>query len=456
MNGPNGTTETVTIDGRTVKLTNLDKVMYPSTGTTKRDVVDYYRSVADALLPHASGRPVTRKRWVNGVGTRSRPGKMFFQKNLDRSTPDWVVRRKIRHRDHINFYPLVDGEAALVWMAQIAALELHVPQWRFGRNGQPRRPDRLVLDLDPGTGAGLAECAEVARLARALLADMGLDAVPVTSGSKGIHVYAPLNGRQSWSQAESLAHSLARSLESDHPGLVVSAMKKSERKGKVFVDWSQNNFAKTTVCPFSLRGRVRPTVAAPRTWEELDRENLEQIEFDAMPGRLRASGDIFAGSAAPDRLATYRSMRDAATTTEPVPSTRPTASDGRSFVIQEHHASSLHWDFRLERDGVLVSWALPKGVPTDRHSDHLAVRTEDHPLEYGSFEGTIPRGEYGAGDVRIWDAGRYDLEKWNDDDEIVVRLHGRRHGGIGGTRRYALIHGAVGGDPKNWLIHLMD
>lgn len=450
--------ETVTIDGRSIRLTNLDKVMYPATGTTKRDVIDYYRAVARALLPHAEDRPVTRKRWVNGVGTKSHPGDVFFQKNLDKSTPEWITRRKIRHRDHTNYYPLARDEAALAWMAQIAALELHVPQWQFGRNGQPRRPDRLIFDLDPGAGAGLGECAEVAKLVRAILGDRGLDAVPVTSGSNGIHVYAPLDGRTNSDGALSLAHEIARELEADHPDLVVSDMKKSVRKGKVLVDWSQNNFSKTTVCPYSLRGRLRPRVAAPRKWHELDSDGFGQLEYRQVLDRLSATGDLFIlGSQRPDRLDDYRSKRKKAQTIEPVPDNRPGSSDGRSFVIHEHHASSLHWDFRLEHDGVLVSWALPKGVPTSRKSDHLAVQTEDHPLEYGSFEGTIPGGQYGAGRVTIWDSGDYELEKWRDGEEIVVVLHGRADGGLGGARKFALIHTKHGDkDTKsNWLIHRM-
>ncbi|GAB3561314.1 ATP-dependent DNA ligase [Spelaeicoccus albus] len=450
--------QTVTVDGHRIKLTNLDKVMYPASGTTKRDVLDYYRAAADSLIKHATGRPVTRKRWVNGVGTKSDPGNVFFQKNLDDSTPSWVVRRRIKHKDHTNEYPLAGDEATLVWLAQIAALELHVPQWQFGKNGRPKHPDRLVLDLDPGEGAGLAECAEVALQARSILADMGLAPVPVTSGSKGMHIYAALNGRQTCDQVEKVAHELARALEADHPDLVVSEMKKAARKGKVFVDWSQNNFAKTTVCPYSLRGKAKPFVAAPRRWEEIETAGLEQLEYRQVLSRLETDGDLFASSSEePDRLATYRSMRDAAKTSEPVPTGKPNSSTGNSFVIHEHHARQLHWDFRLERDGVLASWALPKGVPTDPSANHLAVQTEDHPLEYGSFEGSIPKGEYGAGEVRIWDDGHYKAEKWKDGEEIVVTLHGRRRGGLGGELKFSLIHTEHGGkdSEKNWLIHAM-
>ncbi|MCU1425056.1 MAG: ATP-dependent ligase, partial [Microbacteriaceae bacterium] len=470
MASPTRTDEqVVTVDGRRIKITNLDKVMYPETGTTKGEVLDYYARVAEVLIPHAANRPATRKRWVHGVGTADEPGQVFFQKNLDSSTPDWVARRVLEHKEHSNEYPLVNDRATLTWLAQTAALELHVPQWQFGRTGARKNPDRLVLDLDPGEGVGLLECAEVARLARGILTDMGLDPMPVTSGSKGIHLYAALDGKQTSDEVSQVAHELARALEADHPDLVVSDMKKALRGGKVLVDWSQNNGNKTTIVPYSLRGRLRPTVAAPRTWEELDDPALSHLDYTEVLARVAEMGDPLAALTAGhlasleptpermagfDRLDTYRSMRDAAKTPEPVPAGAPSGAAGMSFVIQEHHARRLHYDFRLEHDGVLVSWALPKGVPTDPKQNHLAVQTEDHPIEYGGFEGRIPAGEYGAGKVTIWDAGSYELEKWREGEEVIVVVHGEKHG----TRRYALIHsgGASGGKAENnWLIHLM-
>ncbi|WP_295121512.1 ATP-dependent DNA ligase [uncultured Leifsonia sp.] len=456
-------TETVSLDGHRLTLTNLDKVLYPETGTTKADVIGYYNAIADVMVPHTRDRIATRKRWVHGVGTPDHPGEVFFEKNLNAaSTPSWVKTRTITHKTSANTYPLVNDRATLVWLAQLASLELHVPQWRVGRGDARQNPDRLVLDLDPGEGATLLDCAEVARLARAILRDMGLDPLPVTSGSKGIHLYAPLDGSQTSDQVSAVAHELARALEADHPDLVVSDMKKALRAGKVLVDWSQNNGNKTTIAPYSLRGRFRPTVAAPRTWRELASPDLRHLEYTEVLDRVKRRGDplasLSAGRAAAeqtDRLTTYRSKRDAEKTPEPVPSVSPDAADGRSFVIQEHHAGRLHWDFRLQHDGVLVSWALPKGPPTDPKQNHLAVHVEDHPLEYGTFAGDIPHGEYGAGHVDIWDHGEYELEKWRDD-EVIATLHGQKDGGLGGVpRKFALIATAQGGDEKNWLIHLM-
>ncbi|TFB52037.1 ATP-dependent DNA ligase [Cryobacterium tagatosivorans] len=455
------TKQVVLVGGRRIRLTNLDKVLYPETGTTKADVLGYYAAVADVLIPHARNRPATRKRWVHGVGTPEDPGQVFFEKNLPAGTPDWVKRARIEHTTRDAVYPLVNDLATLTWLAQMAALEIHVPQWQFGRGGNPKNPDRLVLDLDPGEGVTLAECAEVARLARAILRDMDLDPIPVTSGSKGIHLYAALDLSHTSDQVSQVAHELARALEADHPDLIVSDMKIARRAGKVLVDWSQNNAAKTTITPYSLRGMFRPMVAVPRTWRELASPRLEQLDLEQVLTRMKRRRDPLEsllgareGPPDEDRLAAYRGKRDQARTPEPVPEGPAASSSGRSFVIQEHHARRLHYDLRFERDGVLVSWALPKGVPTDPARNHLAVHTEDHPLEYGFFEGTIPAGEYGAGEVTIWDSGEYELEKWRDD-EVIATLHGEPGGGLGGPRRIALIHTGRDGDEKNWLIHLM-
>jgi bifunctional non-homologous end joining protein LigD len=246
--------QVVTVNGHRIELTHLDKVMYPETGTTKADVLSYYASVAPALIRHAANRPATRKRWVHGVGTTEDPGAAFFQKNLDEGGPDWLGRREIRHTDRVNVYPLVNDLATLTWLAQRGALEIHVPQWRFSPDGEAQNPDRLVLDLDPGPGVGLDECADIARFARRILQGMALEPVPVTSGSKGIHLYAPLDGTYTAQQVVLVTHELARALESDHPDRVVSGMSKALRPGKVFVDWSQNSAAKTTIAPYSLRG----------------------------------------------------------------------------------------------------------------------------------------------------------------------------------------------------------
>ena len=482
--------QTVTVSGHKLRLTNLDKVLFPQSGTTKADVLEFWRAAAGAMIPHVAGRPVTRKRWPDGVGTGDSPKDAFFRKNLEDSAPKWVARLGLQHADHVNIYPLVESEAELAWFGQVAALELHVPQWQFESKpadgtkkklspSARKNPNRLVLDLDPGPGVGLVECAQVALWCRDVLDGMNLPSVPVTSGSKGVHIYAALDGSYTSEQVSDVAKELAKTLEEDHPDEVVSAMKRSRRKGKVFIDWSQNHWNKTTVAPYSLRGRPGskqgPYVAAPRTWEELEDPDLDQLDVQQVRERLddgidplanfesggaltgdlsfERSGESQSGTgSSDDRLATYRSKRDASKTSEPVPvDSLSQPSESPIFVIQEHHASSHHYDLRLERDGVLVSWAVPKGPPLRKGTQRLAVQTEDHPMEYAKFEGTIPKGEYGAGEVSIWDSGTVEIENW-EKGKVVFILHGLTDGGLRGKpRRYVLVKT----NEDNWLIRLM-
>ena len=435
-----------------VTLTNPDKVLYPATGTTKAEVFDYYVNIAEAMIPHIAGRAVTRKRWPNGVDEPS-----FFEKQLASSAPDWLDRESVTHRSGTTTYPIIDTVEGMAWIAQQAALEVHVPQWRFV-DGKPGPATRLVFDLDPGEGVTMPQLCEVAAAVRDLMSDIGLACYPLTSGSKGLHLYAPLEDPVSSRGAVVLAKRVAQQLEKAMPKLVTSTMTKSLREGKVFVDWSQNNGSKTTIAPYSLRGREQPTVAAPRTWDEIEDPKLRHLRFDEVLERVAKHGDLLEAlddaATDSDRLTTYRSMRDAAKTPEPVPKSKPKLGNNDKFVIQEHHARRLHYDLRLERDGVLVSWAVPKNLPDTPAVNHLAVHTEDHPLEYLAFEATIPKGEYGAGEMIVWDTGTYETEKFRDNPpdgaakggEVIVTLHGDRIDG-----RYALIQT----DGKNWLAHRM-
>ncbi|MGY4648726.1 ATP-dependent DNA ligase [Mycobacterium sp. URHB0021] len=435
-----------------VRLTNPDKVLYPGTGTVKAEVFDYYVSIADAMVPHIAGRAVTRKRWPNGVDESS-----FFEKQLASSAPDWLERGTIVHKSGTTTYPIIDTREGLAWIAQQASLEVHVPQWRFVGD-KPGPATRIVFDLDPGDGVSMRQLCKVASEVRDLITDIGLTTYPLTSGSKGLHLYVPLDAPISSHGASVLARRVAQQLEKAMPKLVTATMTKSLREGKVFVDWSQNNGNKTTIAPYSLRGRELPTVAAPRTWDEIKDPDLRHLRFDEVLERVEKHGDLLEGLdqkvTLPDKLSTYRSMRDVAKTPEPVPQKAPKTGNNDAFVIQEHHARRLHYDFRLERDGVLVSWAVPKNLPDTPAVNHLAVHTEDHPMEYLTFAGEIPKGEYGGGKVIVWDTGTYETEKFNDNPpdgpakggEVIVTLHGGRISG-----RYALIQT----DGKNWLAHRM-
>ncbi|MFD1813834.1 non-homologous end-joining DNA ligase [Rhodococcus gannanensis] len=273
----------VRVGGRLLSLTNLDKVLYPETGTTKAEVLQYVTEVGPWLLPLLQGRALTRKRWPNG--TAAEP---FFQKNTESATPDWIPRHTLTQRSRTVDYPEVTELAALVYFAQSGALEFHVPQWRFDPDGRPGDPDRLVIDLDPGPGVGLDECADVALRVRDRLAERGLDALPVSSGSKGIHLYAGLDPGWTSHRCSEVAKAIAEELERETPTSVTSTMTRALRAGKVFVDWSQNSASKTTVSPLSLRGTPAPMVAAPRTWDELAQPGLRQLDFSEVRDRLRA------------------------------------------------------------------------------------------------------------------------------------------------------------------------
>jgi bifunctional non-homologous end joining protein LigD len=283
---------TVEIDGHTLSLSNLDKVLYPSAGFTKGEVIDYYVSVADALLPHLADRPLTRKRWPNGTGSQA-----FFEKNTPRGTPDFVRTAFLaEHGDDGVEYVVADSLATLVWLANLAALELHVPQWKVDAERRPLEADLVVFDLDPGPPADIIDCCNVALALQQILTRDGLAAYPKTSGNKGAQVYVPVQPTSS-TNTSAYAKSLAEQLEQALPDLVVASMDKSLRKSKVFIDWSQNNAAKTTVAPYSLRGIAQPTVSTPLTWDEIaDAGSADDLVFLAseLPARLSEHGDLLA------------------------------------------------------------------------------------------------------------------------------------------------------------------
>ncbi len=283
----------VDVEGTRVKLTNLDRVIYP-TGFTKAEVVAYYTAVAPAILRQLRDRPVTRIRFPQGVS-----GERFFEKNTPAGAPEWLRHRRLPaspgtdDEGTVLDMPFLDGLPALVWSANQSALELHTPQWRVGARGRPRNPDRLVIDLDPGPPAGLEECARLAHRVRARLAEDGLTTTyPVTSGNKGMQLYAPLDGRRTGTQVRDHVRAIAEELAARDRD-VLANMKRELRPGKVLLDWSQNHPAKTTVTPYSLRGREQPWVAAPRTWDEVE-PGMTHLTPDEVVDRLDDLGDLLA------------------------------------------------------------------------------------------------------------------------------------------------------------------
>jgi bifunctional non-homologous end joining protein LigD len=284
----------VEVDGRQLSITNLDKVMYPSTGFTKGAVIDYYARIAPAIIPHLRGRPLTLKRYPEGTEAGH-----FFEKRCPKHRPEWVATASIwseREDGEIEFC-VCDDKPTLVWMAQLAALELHPS---LSRARHMERPTVLAFDLDPGEPATVIDCARVALRVRGLFGELGVECFPKTSGGRGLQVYVPLNGRTTYATTKPYAHAVAQLLERMYPDEIVSRMTKKLRKGKVFVDWSQNTESKTTVAVYSLRARERPTISTPLEWDEVEAAaesgDPEPIRFEAVQviDRVDERGDLFA------------------------------------------------------------------------------------------------------------------------------------------------------------------
>ena len=287
------TTQTIEIESKTLKLTNLDKVLYPATGFTKGQVIDYYARVAPALVPHLAGRPLTLKRYPGGVDQE-----FFFEKNATKHRPDWVQTAPIwseGNQRNVN-YILANNLPTLIWIANLAAIELH-PSLSLAK--KITCPRMMVFDLDPGPPANIVQCCQVGLWLREIFEHFGLQSFPKTSGSKGLQIYVPLNTPTSYDMTKPFAHALARLLETDHKNLVVSDMKKQLRVGKVLVDWSQNDEHKTTVSVYSLRARERPTVSTPVKWEEAEqafkKKDAKLLVFEAeqVIKRVAKIGDLF-------------------------------------------------------------------------------------------------------------------------------------------------------------------
>jgi bifunctional non-homologous end joining protein LigD len=455
---------TFKIEGHAITVTNPDKLMYPAAGFTKAHVVDYYVRISPYILPHLKDRPVTLKRYPDGVG-----GGFFYEKDAPGFTPSWVKTFPVPRRSGASeiHYIIVNNVRTLAWLANLATLELHPFLHRIPHID---RPTEIVFDLDPGEGAGILDCAEVGFLLRNTLERLGLQSFAKVSGSKGIQLYVPLNTPVTYDMTQPFARALAELLASEHPDKIVSEMAKEKRRGKVFIDWSQNADHKTTVAVYSLRAkRERPFVSMPVSWKELERavkkRDASSLEFEAPEAlkRVEKLGDLFApvlklkqklpkeivpAEPAPKALEEYQRKRDFTKTAEPAPAVPRRNKQGgrRRFVIQKHAASHLHYDFRLEMDGVLKSWAVPKGPPYALSEKRLAVATEDHPLEYLEFEGTIPKGEYGGGTVMVWDIGTYELMDGNYyKGKLHVFLEGKKLKG-----EWALVKAR--NSDKNWFL----
>jgi bifunctional non-homologous end joining protein LigD len=439
---------------RSVTIEGAEQVLYPAARFTKEAVVDYYLAAAPFLLPHLRRRPAALKRYPEGIH-----GESFWEKDIPGFAPDWVKTVAVPRRDASAppiRYVVIDDRATLAWVASVAGLEIHPFLHKVDALDTPTS---VVFDLDPGEGSDILTCIDVAALLKDVLDRLHLAAFPKVSGSKGLQIHVPLNGDATYAVVQPFAKAVAELLAAEHPKLVVADMAKALRKGKVFIDWSQNADHKTTVAVYSLRAkRHRPYVCLPVTWDELDaasrRKDARSLDFTAPEAivRMRERGDLAAplltlaqslpaafvsGLGTPPRrrrgLAAYEEKRRFAKTLEPAPEDMPVPQRSRQgsrrrFVIQKHAASHLHYDLRLESsEGALHSWSVPKGLPYAEGERRLAVNTEDHPIEYLTFEGVIPQGQYGGGTVMVWDIGHCEIIDGNYwKGRLRFHLRGRK------------------------------
>lgn len=437
----------IEVEGRDLVISNVDKVYFPESGFTKGEVIAFYSEIADTILPHLRDRPLTLKRFPDGIAAE-----YFYEKNAPKHTPTWVKRFAVpRSEDGSDIhYVLCNDLATLVWATNLGDIEKHV---LLARVPELNRPTSVVFDLDPGERATILDCGKVALHLKGVLDALKLKAFVKVSGSKGLHLSVPLNSDVTYEDSQPFAKAIAELVEQQLPDQVVSAMAKTLRRGKVLIDWSQNSDFKTTVCVYAMRAKDGgPFISMPVTWDELAKavksKKAGALYFKpaAAVKRIKRLGDLFApvlklrqklpaafiralAAGPPPKLSSWprnrnkagkdhdKSLREYAAkrdhTRTPEPAARPLTKAGKGkgvhrFVIQKHAASHLHYDWRLEMQGVLRSWAVPKGPPKKLREARLAMHVEDHPLDYANFEGTIPAGNYGAGTVMVWDQGEYE------------------------------------------------
>jgi bifunctional non-homologous end joining protein LigD len=470
------------VDGHRLRLSNLDKVFWPQEGYTKGDLLAYYWNVRHQILPYLEDRPLTRKRMPDGI-----EGPFFYEKNAPSHTPDWVPRCRVESEDAgegFNDFLVANAAADLLFVVNTGAIEFHP---LHARCDSIDHPDYLFFDLDPMGDASFEDVLIVARHVHVALEHLGLPAYAKTSGATGIQIYVGVDPRPTHDEVRAFVGAIGHAVRGVDPDRVTMEYQVKKRGDKVFIDHNMNRRGANISAVYCVRPEPGATVSTPLSWEEVEEGRVRPQDFTIANAhqRFAEAGDLFDGmltdpvdpgdafaalgievadprpwsSSVPRRpgqsetqtppateasgakLAEYERRRKFDVTPEPPPEVRPGKDE--LFVIQKHDATRLHYDLRLERDGVLVSWAVPRGLPTNPDDKRLAVHTEDHPIEYADFAGWIPDGEYGAGEVRIFDRGRYEALEWKDD-KVTFRVHGSRHRG-----EYHLVKTST-----DWLVFL--
>ena len=406
------------IHGQKLKLTNLEKVLYPSAPYTKAEVIQYYLTVAPLLLKYIKNRPLTLIRFPDGIDKAS-----FYAKSKPDWTPDWIHSFSISHTNEEISYLIAHNPAVVGWIANLGGLEIHPMQFT---SEQPQ-PDHFIFDLDPPEDYNFEDLKNIAIELRSFFRGYGYHPFLKTSGSKGLHMYVPILPKYSFEDMMLTVKNLAHEFVKRNSNSVTLRMNKEKRKGKLLLDIFRNHKGHTTVAPYSLRGKKGAPISMPIQWQQLESINTSQaFSLDNYQEQLDLIGDAWenwSSYAQPlhdhistiavsndqgnDQLSEYNKKRDFDLTSEPPASVIKGNDD--QYVIQLHDASNLHHDLRLEIDGVLWSWAIPKGMPHTTEVKRMAIRTEDHPVKYLDYEGVIPKGEYGAGKMWILSRGQYSV-----------------------------------------------
>jgi len=424
-----------------LELSNLSKTLYPDNNILKAEVVQYYLSIAPTLLSHMKGRGLSLVRFPDGI-----KGEQFFQKNRPEWAPDWIDYITLGSESKKD-YVVATGEVSLVWLANLACLELH---HMHGRKPDFDKPDYIVYDLDPPEEYNFDKLKSIASSLKNHLESFGYDVFVKTTGGKGLHLITPVITNYSFDECFEAAKDVATVFVKNNADTTLH-IKKDARKGRVLIDIYRNRKSQTIIGAYSLRGKEGAPVAMPITWEELDGiKSSHQFDLYNSLERIKTEGDAWEGMSAyaveihtkrknktvskriepnprrktPDQLKSYQKKRDFSKTPEPKGLFE--GGDNSGFVVHRHHASHLHYDLRLEQDGVLRSWAVPKGLPPRPRIKRFAVATENHPMEYLTFEGEIPKGQYGGGQMWIYANGRYQITKTKKDGGLYFTLNSKQ------------------------------
>jgi len=467
---PSRTAQIAQIGKRKLELSNLQKLLYPADGIIKAHLIEYYLKIAPTLLAHIKGRALSVVRYPDGIN-----GEAFYQKNRPQWAPDWIEH--VTLGEEKKDYVIATEEASLVWLANLACIELHQMHSRVPHFD---KPDYIVYDFDPPETFAFKRVAELALEFKEHLEQFGYHPFLKTTGRKGLHVVTPIEPRWDFHQPFEAAKSVAQPFVEARPSLLTLQIRKEHRGGKVLLDIYRKRQSQTIVAPYSVRGLPGAPVSTPLRWEELSSvESPKQFDLHNVPQRVLQNGDPWEGMAAyattlhteprtaarsakrapqpartyktPAQLERYSQKRSFDKTPEPPPA--PVIGQGRAFVVHRHHASRLHYDLRLEQKGVLKSWAVPKGLPPRPGIMRLAVNVEDHPLEYVNFEGAIPRGEYGGGMMWKFAQGTYETTK-EKKDGFYFRLQSRELNGeyrIHNTRENQWLLERVDTPQIDWL-----